>query len=79
MVKARYERTYQALAIGLVLAPIVAVILTFALQSPAYWVFAVEVVASWLFAFYWLVKTFEISISTQADAVVLEEPGRLFP
>ncbi|MCI0564943.1 MAG: hypothetical protein MN733_41275 [Nitrososphaera sp.] len=78
-IKERYERIYKLLAIGMVILPIIAVVLTFTLQPPAFWVFAVEFAAIWVFAFYWLVKTFEISVSTKADEVVLKDPTRLFP
>ncbi len=79
LIRILYTIIYRLLALGMIVCPLLVVVLKLIFQSPATVLFAVEVAAIWIFAFYWLVKTVEISISTNADQRVMQDPTCLFP
>lgn len=87
---ARYRAIYPLLGIGMLVSPLVAVALTFVLQSPGTAVFFVEAVAVWAFAAYWITKSVEMRTSdaelkalrqklqaVSAPRLVKPTPGRI--
>ncbi len=70
----RYRRTYKTLGVAMVLAPVAAGALGWLLErgSGYRWtLFLVEAAGVWIFASYWLVKTFEMR-RTHADTLAAE-------
>lgn len=70
----RYRRTYQGLGVAMILAPVAAGALGWLLErgSGYRWtLFLVEAAGVWIFASYWLVKTFEMR-RTHADTLAAE-------
>ena len=62
----RFRKAYKFLGWAMVASPVVAVILTYALQHRQSYIFFAEACGVYAFAIYWLVKTVEIS-QTNAD------------
>lgn len=61
-----YKRIYKILGFGMIISPFIAILLTFILQPLSQarsTVFFVEACGVFVFAFYWIIKTREISIS----------------
>lgn len=63
------QRSYRLIGIGMLISPIAAMVLSRLLQ-PESLVFFVEALAVWLFAAYWLLKTWEIR-RTNAERLAL--------
>ncbi|HEY0072523.1 MAG TPA: hypothetical protein VGB77_00355, partial [Abditibacteriaceae bacterium] len=61
----KYRRAYKVLGFGIIAFPILAALLTLVVV-PRYLVFGVEWAGIWVFAIYWLVKSWEI-YKTNAD------------
>ncbi len=75
----RFKRAYRFIGVSLVASPLIAVILTFlfrdtARESPL--LFFVEAVAVWVFAVYWLTKSWELH-RTRAEQLAIENKLRL--
>lgn len=70
----RYRRTYQGLGVAMILAPVAAGVLGWLLEKGSgyrWTLFLVEAAGVWIFAGYWLVKTFEMR-RTHADTLAAE-------
>ncbi|HSK70867.1 MAG TPA: hypothetical protein VK892_04165 [Pyrinomonadaceae bacterium] len=61
-----YRRTYKLLGYAMVISPVIAAILTYALRVRHSYIFVAEFCGVYAFAIYWIVKTKEIS-ETHAD------------
>lgn len=70
----RYRRTYQGLGVAMILAPVAAGALGWLVEQGSgyrWTLFLVEAAGVWIFASYWLVKTFEMR-RTHADTLAAE-------
>lgn len=70
LLEARYRRIYTLIGVGMILSPLIAVLMTAIFRQFKSYTFFAEAAGIWIFASYWLVKSYELS-STNAERRVL--------
>ena len=76
VLQARYRRIYTLIGVGMVLSPLIAVLMTVIFRQFESYTFFAEAAGIWIFASYWLVKSYELS-STNAERRVLRGKIRI--
>ncbi len=72
VVKKNYVWTYRTLGLLMILLPITAAVILFISPAKTYLVFTVETITVWVFAAYWMTKSYELKKHTsQTDAEIL--------
>jgi hypothetical protein len=76
VLQARYRRIYTLIGVGMVLSPLIAVLMTVIFRQFKSYTFFAEAAGIWIFASYWLVKSYELSF-THAERRVLRGKIRI--
>lgn len=71
-----YNMRYNATAVGMIVFPVVALLITLVTNRQSYFVFVAELLGLWTFAYYWFIKSKELD-ETRVEMLILEKKSQL--